>query len=406
MKKEDIKKVVLAYSGGLDTSIIIPWLKENYNGCEVIAVTADLGQGDELEPVHDKALKSGASKCFILDLKEEFIADYVWPVVKAGAVYEKKYLLGTSFARPLIAKKLVEIAEAEGADAVAHGATGKGNDQVRFELTVKALAPQLAIIAPWREWSIRSRDEAIDYAAAHNIPVPVTHDHDYSMDRNMWHLSHEGSDLEDPWNAPKDELFIVTNTPETASDKDEIVELEFVEGVPVSVNGKKLSPEKIVETLNEIGIRNGVGICDIVENRLVGMKSRGVYENPAGSIIYYAHNELENLCLDRATASYKQMVGIRYAELVYDGMWYSPLREALAAFVDETQKTVTGTVRLKLYKGNIISAGAKSPYSLYSQEYVTFGEDDVYNQADATGFINLFGLPLKVRALMKKGKLK
>ncbi|MCD7974564.1 MAG: argininosuccinate synthase [Phascolarctobacterium sp.] len=406
MKKEEIKKVVLAYSGGLDTSIIIPWLKENYNGCEVIAVTADLGQGDELEPVHDKALKSGASKCFILDLKEEFIADYVWPVVKAGAVYEKKYLLGTSFARPLIAKKLVEIAEAEGADAVAHGATGKGNDQVRFELTVKALAPQLAIIAPWREWSIRSRDEAIDYAAAHNIPVPVTHDHDYSMDRNMWHLSHEGSDLEDPWNAPKDELFIVTNTPETASDKDEMVELEFVEGVPVSVNGKKLSPEKIVETLNEIGIRNGVGICDIVENRLVGMKSRGVYENPAGSIIYYAHNELENLCLDRATASYKQMVGIRYAELVYDGMWYSPLREALAAFVDETQKTVTGTVRLKLYKGNIISAGAKSPYSLYSQEYVTFGEDDVYNQADATGFINLFGLPLKVRALMKKGKLK
>lgn len=406
MKKEDIKKVVLAYSGGLDTSIIIPWLKENYNGCEVIAVTADLGQGDELNPVHDKAIKSGASKCYILDLKEEFISDYVWPVVKAGAVYEKKYLLGTSFARPLIAKKLVEIAEAEGADAIAHGATGKGNDQVRFELSVKALAPQLAIIAPWREWSIRSRDEAIDFAAAHNIPVPVTHDHDYSMDRNMWHLSHEGSDLEDPWNAPKDELFIVTNTPETAPDKDEYVELEFVEGLPVAVNGEKLNPAKIVETLNEIGIRNGVGICDIVENRLVGMKSRGVYENPAGSIIYYAHNELENLCLDRATASFKQMVGIRYAELVYDGMWFSPLREALAAFVDETQKTVTGTVRLKLYKGNIISAGAKSPYSLYSQEYVTFGEDEVYNQADATGFINLFGLPLKVRALMKKGMLK
>ena len=406
MKKEDIKKVVLASSGGLDTSIIIPWLKENYNGCEVIAVTADLGQGDELNPVHDKAIKSGASKCYILDLKEEFISDYVWPVVKAGAVYEKKYLLGTSFARPLIAKKLVEIAEAEGADAIAHGATGKGNDQVRFELSVKALAPQLAIIAPWREWSIRSRDEAIDFAAAHNIPVPVTHDHDYSMDRNMWHLSHEGSDLEDPWNAPKDELFIVTNTPETAPDKDEYVELEFVEGLPVAVNGEKLSPAKIVETLNEIGIRNGVGICDIVENRLVGMKSRGVYENPAGSIIYYAHKELENLCLDRATASFKQMVGIRYAELVYDGMWFSPLREALAAFVDETQKTVTGTVRLKLYKGNIISAGAKSPYSLYSQEYVTFGEDEVYNQADATGFINLFGLPLKVRALMKKGMLK
>ena len=406
MKKEDIKKVVLAYSGGLDTSVIIPWLKENYNNCEVIAVTADLGQGDELDPVHDKALKSGASKCYVLDLKEEFIADYVWPVVKAGAVYEKKYLLGTSFARPLIAKRLVEIAEKEGADAVAHGATGKGNDQVRFELSVKALAPQLAIIAPWREWSIRSREDAIDFAEAHNIPIPVTKEHDYSMDRNMWHLSHEGSDLEDPWNAPKDALFIVTNTPETAPDKAEYVELEFEQGVPVAVNGKKLSPAAIVETLNEIGIRNGVGICDMVENRLVGMKSRGVYETPGGSIIYYAHNELENLCLDRATMSYKQMVGIKYSELVYDGMWFSPLREALAAFVDETQKTVTGTVRLKLYKGNIISAGSKSPYSLYSQEYVTFGADEVYNQADASGFINLFGLPLTVRALMKQGKLK
>lgn len=406
MKKEDIKKVVLAYSGGLDTSVIIPWLKENYNNCEVIAVTADLGQGDELDPVHDKALKSGASKCYILDLKEEFIADYVWPVVKAGAVYEKKYLLGTSFARPLIAKRLVEIAEKEGADAVAHGATGKGNDQVRFELSVKALAPQLAIIAPWREWSIRSREDAIDFAEAHNIPIPVTKEHDYSMDRNMWHLSHEGSDLEDPWNTPKDALFIVTNTPETAPDKAEYVELEFEQGVPVAVNGKKMSPATIVENLNEIGIRNGVGICDMVENRLVGMKSRGVYETPGGSIIYYAHNELENLCLDRATMSYKQMVGIKYSELVYDGMWFSPLREALAAFVDETQKTVTGTVRLKLYKGNIISAGAKSPYSLYSQEYVTFGADEVYNQADASGFINLFGLPLTVRALMKQGKLK
>ena len=406
MKKEDIKKVVLAYSGGLDTSVIIPWLKENYNNCEVIAVTADLGQGDELDPVHDKALKSGASKCYILDLKEEFISDYVWPVVKAGAVYEKKYLLGTSFARPLIAKRLVEIAEKEGADAVAHGATGKGNDQVRFELSVKALAPQLAIIAPWREWSIRSREDAIDFAEAHNIPIPVTKEHDYSMDRNMWHLSHEGSDLEDPWNAPKDALFIVTNTPETAPDKAEYVELEFEQGVPVAVNGKKMSPATIVENLNEIGIRNGVGICDMVENRLVGMKSRGVYETPGGSIIYYAHNELENLCLDRATMSYKQMVGIKYSELVYDGMWFSPLREALAAFVDETQKTVTGTVRFKLYKGNIISAGAKSPYSLYSQEYVTFGADEVYNQADASGFINLFGLPLTVRALMKQGKLK
>ncbi|WP_277247625.1 argininosuccinate synthase [Phascolarctobacterium succinatutens] len=406
MKKEDIKKVVLAYSGGLDTSVIIPWLKEHYNNCEVIAACADLGQGDELEPVHDKALKTGASKCYIMDLKEEFISDYVWPTVKAGAVYEKKYLLGTSFARPLIAKKLVEIAEAEGADAIAHGATGKGNDQVRFELSVKALNPDLAIIAPWREWELRSRDQEIDYAAAHNIPIPVSHDHDYSMDRNMWHLSHEGSDLEDPWNAPKDELFIVTNIPEKAPDKPEYVELEYVEGVPVSVNGEKLSPAKLVEKLNEIGIRNAVGITDMVEDRLVGMKSRGVYENPAGAIIYYGHNDLENLCLDRATQSFKQQVSIRYSELVYDGMWFSPLREALDAFVNETQKTVTGTVRMKLYKGNIYSAGVKSPYSLYSQEYVTFGEDEVYNQADATGFINLFGLPLKVRALMKKGNLK
>lgn len=406
MKKEDIKKVVLAYSGGLDTSVIIPWLKEHYNNCEVIAACADLGQGDELEPVHDKALKTGASKCYIMDLKEEFISDYVWPTVKAGAVYEKKYLLGTSFARPLIAKKLVEIAEKEGADAIAHGATGKGNDQVRFELSVKALAPQLAIIAPWREWELRSRDQEIDYAAAHNIPIPVSHDHDYSMDRNMWHLSHEGSDLEDPWNAPKDELFIVTNIPEKAPDKPEYVELEYVEGVPVSVNGEKLSPAKLVEKLNEIGIRNAVGITDMVEDRLVGMKSRGVYENPAGAIIYYGHNDLENLCLDRATQSFKQQVSIRYSELVYDGMWFSPLREALDAFVNEAQKTVTGTVRMKLYKGNIYSAGVKSPYSLYSQEYVTFGEDEVYNQADATGFINLFGLPLKVRALMKKGNLK
>ena len=404
--KSKIKKVVLAYSGGLDTSVIIPWLKENYNNCEVIACTADLGQGDELNIVHDKALKSGASKCYILDLKEEFVSDYVWPVVKAGAIYEQKYLLGTSFARPLIAKKLVEIALKEGADAVAHGATGKGNDQVRFELGVKALAPQLAVIVPWREWNIRSREDAIDFAAAHNIPVPVTKDHDYSMDRNMWHLSHEGSDLEDPWNAPKDELFIVTSTPEKAPDKDEYVELEFEAGVPVAVNGEKLSPAALLEKLNEIGIRNGVGICDMVENRLVGMKSRGVYENPGGAIIVYAHKELERLCLDRATMHYKEMVAIKYAELVYDGMWFSPLREALAAFVDETQKTVTGTVRLKLYKGNIMSAGAKSPYSLYSKEYVTFGADEVYNQADATGFITLFGLPLTVRALMKQGKLK
>ena len=406
MKKEDIKKVVLAYSGGLDTSVIIPWLKDNYNNCEVIAVCADLGQGDELDPVYDKALNTGASKCFILDLKEEFITDYVWPTVKAGAVYEKKYLLGTSFARPLIAKKLVEIAIAEGADAIAHGATGKGNDQVRFELSSKALAPQLAIIAPWREWNFRSREDEIEYAEAHNIPIPVSKEHDYSMDRNIWHLSHEGSDLEDPWNAPKDELFIVTNTPEKAPDKPEYIEVEYEEGVPVAVNGEKLAPLALVEKLNEIGIRNAIGITDMVEDRLVGMKSRGVYENPAGAIIYFGHNDLENLCLDRATQSFKQQVSIRYSELVYDGMWFSPLREALDGFVNETQKTVTGTVRMKLYKGNIYSAGVKSPYSLYSQEYVTFGEDEVYNQADATGFINLFGLPLKVRALMKQGVLK
>lgn len=406
MKKNKIKKVVLAYSGGLDTSVIIPWLKENYNNCEVIAVCADLGQGDDMKFIKNKAIKTGASKCYVLDLREEFIKDYVWPVVKASAVYEKKYLLGTSFARPLIAKKLVEIAKKEHADAVAHGATGKGNDQVRFELTVKALAPKLAIIAPWREWELRSRDQEIDYAIAHKIPIPVSHDHDYSMDKNIWHLSHEGSDLEDPWNAPKDALFEVTNTPKTAPDKEEYVELKFEKGVPVSVNGKKMTPAKIVEALNKIGIRNGVGITDMVEDRLVGMKSRGVYENPGGAIIFYAHNELENLCLDRATQSFKQMVSVRFSELVYDGMWFSPLMEALTAFVDETQKTVSGIVRLKLYKGNIISAGAKSKYSLYSKEYVTFGEDDVYNQADATGFINLFGLPLKVRALMKEGVLK
>ena len=399
MKKEDIKKVVLAYSGGLDTSVIIPWLKENYNNCEVIAVTADLGQGDELDPVHDKALKSGASKCYILDLKEEFIADYVWPVVKAGAVYENKYLLGTSFARPLIAKRLVEIAEKEGADAVAHGATGKGNDQVRFELSVKALAPQLAIIAPWREWSIRSREDAIDFAEAHNIPIPVTKEHDYSMDRNMWHLSHEGSDLEDPWNAPKDALFIVTNTPETAPDKAEYVELEFEQGVPVAVNGKKMSPATIVENLNEIGIRNGVGICDMVENRLVGMKSRGVYETPGGTILYEAHQQLEELILDRDTTTLKMDMGNKLAQICYEGKWFSPLREAVQAFIESTQKYVTGEVKFKLYKGNIIKAGTTSPYSLYNESIASFTTGDLYDHHDAEGFINLFGLSTKVRAM-------
>ena len=397
--KSKIKKVVLAYSGGLDTSVIIPWLKENYNNCEVIACTADLGQGDELNIVHDKALKSGASKCYILDLKEEFVSDYVWPVVKAGAIYEQKYLLGTSFARPLIAKKLVEIALKEGADAVAHGATGKGNDQVRFELGVKALAPQLAVIVPWREWNIRSREDAIDFAAAHNIPVPVTKDHDYSMDRNMWHLSHEGSDLEDPWNAPKDELFIVTSTPEKAPDKDEYVELEFEAGVPVAVNGEKLSPAALLEKLNEIGIRNGVGICDMVENRLVGMKSRGVYETPGGTILMAAHDQLEELILDRETMEAKKKLGSQMAQVVYEGKWFTPLREAIQAFVTSTQQYVTGEVKFKLYKGNIIKAGTTSPYSLYNESLASFTTGDMYDHHDADGFITLFGLPLKVRAM-------
>ena len=399
--KKAIKKVVLAYSGGLDTSVIIPWLKENY-GCEVIAVCCNLGQPEDYAAVEKKAIKSGASKAYILDVQEEFVADYIWPTVKAGAVYEKKYLLGTSFARPLIAKKLVEIAAKEGADAIAHGATGKGNDQVRFELTVKALAPELTIISPWREWDIRSREDAIDYAEKHNIPVPVTKKRPYSMDRNMWHLSHECADLEDPWNEPKEDLYMILTAPEKAPDQAEYLEIGFEQGLPVTLNGEKLDAVSMIEKLNVIGAKHGVGISDMVENRLVGMKSRGVYETPAGTILYYAHNELEALTLDRATLHYKQLVGIKYAEMVYDGMWYAPLREALAAFVDETQKTVTGTVRVKLYKGGIYSAGAKSPFSLYHEGFVTFGRDEVYNQADAEGFINLFGLPLKVRALMKK----
>ena len=400
MAKEKINKVVLAYSGGLDTSVIIPWLKENYD-CEVIAVCADVGQGEELEPVHDKALRSGASKVFIADLTKDFIENYVFPTLKANAVYEEKYLLGTSFARPIIAKKLVEIAKAEGAEAIAHGATGKGNDQVRFELTIKALAPDLKIIAPWREWDLDSREAELEYAKAHNIEIP-TDNKKYSMDRNIWHLSHEGADLEDTWNAPNNSMFLISKAPEDAPDKPEEITIDFEKGVPVAVNGVKKDSVALVTELNEIGARNGIGIVDICENRLVGMKSRGVYENPAGSILYYAHRELEYLCLDRATFHFKQHVAIKYGELVYDGMWFCQLREALSAFVDATQETVTGTIKLKLYKGNIISAGAKSPHSLYSQEFVTFEHDDVYNQADATGFINLFGLPLKVRALVNK----
>ncbi|MBQ1875726.1 MAG: argininosuccinate synthase [Selenomonas sp.] len=401
MAEQKVKKVVLAYSGGLDTSVIIPWLKENYDGCEVIACCADIGQGDELDVVHDKALKSGASKVYIADLKKEFLEEYVWPTLQADAVYEGKYLLGTSFARPLIAKKLVEVAKKEGADAIAHGATGKGNDQVRFELTVKALAPNITIIAPWREWELDSRTSEIEYAKKHDIPIS-SGAKVYSMDRNIWHLSHEGSDLEDPANEPKNSMFLISKAPEDAPDKPEYVTVEFDKGTPVAVNGEKLGAVELLEKLNEIGARNGVGIVDLCENRLVGMKSRGVYENPGGSILYYAHRELEYLCLDRATFHFKQHVAVKYAELVYDGMWFCQLREALAAFVASTQQTVTGTVKLKLYKGNIISAGSKSPCSLYSQEYVTFEHDDVYNQADATGFINLFGLPLKVRALMQE----
>ena len=400
---KQIKKVVLAYSGGLDTSVIIPWLKEHYDGCEVIAVCADVGQGDELSVVHDKALASGASKVFIVDLTKEFLEEYVWPTLKAGAIYEGKYLLGTSFARPVIAKALVDIAKREGADAIAHGATGKGNDQVRFELTVKALAPNLQIIAPWREWDLDSRTAEIAYAKKHGIPV-ATENKTYSMDRNIWHLSHEGSDLEDPANEPKNSMFLISCAPEDAPDAPEYVSISFEKGIPVAVNGEKMGAVELLTKLNEVGARNGVGIVDICENRLVGMKSRGVYENPGGSILYYAHRELEYLCLDRSTFHYKEGLAIRYGELVYDGMWFCQLREALAAFVDNTQETVTGEVRLKLYKGNIISAGAKSPYSLYSQEFVTFEHDDVYDQADATGFINLFGLPLKVRALMQEGQ--
>ena len=394
------EKVILAYSGGLDTSIIIPWLKENFD-YEVIAVCGDVGQGKETEGLEEKALKTGASKLYIEDLREDYVENYIFPTVKAGAVYEGKYLLGTSHARPCIAKRLVEIAKKEGAVAICHGATGKGNDQVRFELTIKALAPELKIIAPWRMWDINSREEEIEYAKARNIPVPVTKEENYSMDRNIWHLSHEGMDLEDPWNEPQyDKLLQLMVTPEKAPNEAEYVTIDFEKGNAIAVNGEKLSPLKIVEKLNELGGKHGVGIDDIVENRLVGMKSRGVYETPGGTILYAAHKELEYLCLDRQTMHYKEQIANKFAELVYDGCWFTPLREALSAFVDETQKPVTGTVKLKLYKGKATPAGAKSPYSLYSEDFATFEEDEVYNHKDAEGFINLFGLPLKMRALM------
>jgi len=394
-------KIVLAYSGGLDTSIIIPWLKENY-GYEVIALAVDLGQGEELSPLREKAVQSGASKIYIEDARREFVEEYIFPTLKSGAVYEGKYLLGTSMARPLIAKKLVETAQKEGAEAVAHGATGKGNDQVRFELAIKALAPELKIVAPWREWDIRSREDAVDYAHARGIPVPVTKKRPYSMDRNLWHLSHEGADLEDPRHEPALDLYLLINPPEKAPDRPTYVELEFERGVPVGLNGEALDPVTLMERLNAIAGENGVGIVDMVENRLVGMKSRGVYETPAGAVLFNAHRELELLTLDRATLHFKELAASRYAELVYDGVWFAPLREALDAFVDHTQRTVTGTVLMKLYKGNCVPAGTKSPYSLYHQELSTFSRDEIYNQRDAEGFINLFGLPLKVRALMEK----
>ena len=396
-----LNKVVLAYSGGLDTSIIIPWLKETY-GCEVVAACGNVGQGKETEGLEQKALNSGACKAYIEDLTEEFVTDFIFETLKAGAVYEKKYLLGTSFARPVIAKRLVEIAKAEGADAICHGCTGKGNDQVRFELTIKALAPELKIIAPWRIWDIKSREEEIEYAEAHNIPISIKKDSPYSMDRNIWHLSHEGCDLEDPWNEPKDDLCLICTTPEKAPDKPFYFEIGFEQGVPVSIDGQKMGPVELLTKLNEYGAANGVGIADMVENRMVGMKSRGVYETPGGTILYEAHDALEMITLDKDTAHYKETVAIKFAELVYNGMWYTPLREALSAFVDETQKLVTGTVRMKLYKGSAVAVGVKSPYSLYSEEYATFGEDQVYDQKDSAGFINLVGLPLVVRANMLK----
>lgn len=398
--KPVVKKCVLAYSGGLDTSVIVPWLINNYN-CEVICFCANLGQADELEGLEEKALASGATKCYVEDLRAEFLTDYVFPTMQAGAIYERDYLLGTSMARPLIAKKLVEIAELEGADAIAHGATGKGNDQVRFELTVMALNPTLKIIAPWREWDIRGRKDALEYAAEYNIPVKATAERIYSQDRNLWHLSNEGGPLEDPWNEPPKDMFEWTTDPLDAPDEPEYVELYFRRGIPERINGTARGPVGLLEELNELGCKHGIGRVDVVENRLVGMKSRGVYETPGGTILYAAHAALEQLCLDRETLHYKQQVGLRYAELVYNGQWFTPLREALDAFVQSTERNLTGHVRLKLYKGNVILAGRKSPYSLYREDYVTFDADDVYNQADAHGFIRLYGLPLKVAGMLR-----
>ncbi|NDJ78641.1 MAG: argininosuccinate synthase [Chloroflexi bacterium] len=392
-------KAVLAYSGGLDTSIIVPWLRHNYN-CEVVCFCADLGQAEELDGLEEKALQTGAAKLIIRDLQEEFLTDFVFPTMQAGAVYEREYLLGTSFARPLIAKHLVEIAEAEGAEAIAHGCTGKGNDQVRFELTAMALNPKLQVIAPWREWDIRSREDALAYAEEFNVPVTSTLKSIYSRDRNLFHMSHEGGPLEDPWNAPEDDMFVLSNSPEDAPDEPASVEIAFEKGVPVAINGREMAPVPLFVRLNELGATNGIGRVDMVENRLVGMKSRGVYETPGGTILLTAHQALESLCMDKATMHYKDFIAVKYAELVYNGMWYTRLREALDAFVQETQQTITGTVRLKLYKGNVIVTGRKSPYSLYREDYASFGHMDIYDQTDAKGFINMIGLPMKVDAML------
>ncbi len=405
MSTKKIKKIALAYSGGLDTSIIIPWLKENYEGCEVIAISGDVGQGTELDGLEEKALKTGASKLYVEDLRKEFIEDYIFPTMKAGAVYEGEYLLGTSFARPVIAKRIIEIAKAEGCEAICHGCTGKGNDQVRFELTIKALAPELEIIAPWRVWDIKSREQEIEYAEAHNVPLKINRETNYSKDKNLWHLSHEGLDLEDPANEPmynKPGFLELGVSPEQAPDAPTYVTIDFVKGNPVAIDGVQMGAVELVDKLNELGGKNGIGLVDIVENRLVGMKSRGVYETPGGTILYRAHKVLETLTLDRDTMHYKELIASRYADLVYNGQWFTPLREALDAFVESTQQTATGSVKLKLYKGNIINAGVTSPHSLYSEEFATFDEDNVYNQADATGFINLFGLPVKVKALTEQ----
>ncbi len=399
MPKKEVKKVVLAYSGGLDTSVIVHWLKDNYN-CEIICFTADLGQEEELTGLEEKALKSGASKLYIRDLREEFLTDFVYPTLKAGAVYEREYLLGTSFARPLIAKHLVEIAELEGADAIAHGCTGKGNDQVRFEVTVMALNPKLKVIAPWREWDIRSREDALAYAEEFGIPVTSTLKSIYSRDRNLFHLSHEGGPLENPWNEPEEEMYKLSVSPEEAPDKPQYVEIGFEQGVPVSVDGERRPAVELFVHLNHIAAAHGIGRVDLVENRLVGMKSHGVYETPGGTLVHKAHEALESICLDKHTMHYKDILAVKYAELVYNGLWYTRLREALDAFVNVTQENVTGTVRLKLYKGNIIIAGRKSPNSLYREDFASFGEEDVYNQQDAEGFIQLFGLPMKVEALL------